>query len=661
MGQDGHFENCASVVLGLVSLVLALHQARTHVIPRLNSNAEVTAHRSDTAVPRITPQRRAKNGSDSPNSQTQAHLFHKESSKVAVGRSPIHSRKDAVSQASEVSAKARTERNPSSELASDHPSPRTEKALVEIAESVAAPPPPTRTFENLGYVEKADGTKQAIVSKGDQVFVVHEGEIFDEHYRVLSITSSQVEAADLTIPLLPPAAPPEPTVLAKQSTLPIPSRKADEPAQALVDAKPLGFVERPGRPPEAIVTDGDSVRLVARAALAGNSPADSMSVASTRDDISPASSSAGFANAETSAVVNEAPDDILSDAGLIATASDSDYGLSPPASSDHSSSGPGYATIRNFAVRGSPLVSNPTRAGPAQSLRRTLKAFCYVERPSTGREAFVALGDAVYSAREGTFIANRYRVLAIRPEGVQVEETDFETRPPPGPDQEVAQNRAIPDGIAELSNHPPPAALPVDGLVRSVAFVLTDFAGSEVARGPEPRQSTQNLVKPTIKDLLSSISNVRTGPHGKTAIHNLIPDLGPQVDDSAFREAENPRGGGPTRLKAREVVKNRAGESAQGAIAFLPVKAQAGLLSLAVPAKRSRLAMVRLASDRPGVVSNGPLQPVAPNDPHVSQLPGASTLVGSTPTLTSLSEMSIISGRDLLLHFSIGDNGCYFP
>jgi hypothetical protein len=48
----------------------------------------------------------------------------------------------------------------------------------------------------IGYVEKAGGEKEAIVEFQDQVFLVHEGELFAGKYRVLRVTALAVEIAE---------------------------------------------------------------------------------------------------------------------------------------------------------------------------------------------------------------------------------------------------------------------------------------------------------------------------------------------------------------------------------------------------------------------------------------------------------------------------------
>jgi hypothetical protein len=52
------------------------------------------------------------------------------------------------------------------------------------------------TVEPLGYVEKAGGEREAIVELRDQVYLVHEGELFAGKYRVLQLTPNSVEIVE---------------------------------------------------------------------------------------------------------------------------------------------------------------------------------------------------------------------------------------------------------------------------------------------------------------------------------------------------------------------------------------------------------------------------------------------------------------------------------
>jgi hypothetical protein len=48
----------------------------------------------------------------------------------------------------------------------------------------------------LGYVEKANGEREAIVAVRDQVYLVHEGELFAEKYKVVRVTPSAIEIVE---------------------------------------------------------------------------------------------------------------------------------------------------------------------------------------------------------------------------------------------------------------------------------------------------------------------------------------------------------------------------------------------------------------------------------------------------------------------------------
>jgi len=52
------------------------------------------------------------------------------------------------------------------------------------------------TVSPIGYVEKAGGEKEAIVTLQDQVFLVHEGELFAGKYRALKVTALAVEIVE---------------------------------------------------------------------------------------------------------------------------------------------------------------------------------------------------------------------------------------------------------------------------------------------------------------------------------------------------------------------------------------------------------------------------------------------------------------------------------
>jgi len=66
----------------------------------------------------------------------------------------------------------------------------------------ATPSPPSNErgsrslVRTLGYVEKTGREKEAIVEVFDQVYLVHEGELFAEKYRALRVTPTSVEIVE---------------------------------------------------------------------------------------------------------------------------------------------------------------------------------------------------------------------------------------------------------------------------------------------------------------------------------------------------------------------------------------------------------------------------------------------------------------------------------
>jgi hypothetical protein len=88
------------------------------------------------------------------------------------------------------------ERNPY-----EFPPPPAKKPQPGSAESSspAAPPPPALpAVKALGYSQKADGVREAVVLDGDEVRLVREGDSIAGRLRVLRISPTQVEVEDET-------------------------------------------------------------------------------------------------------------------------------------------------------------------------------------------------------------------------------------------------------------------------------------------------------------------------------------------------------------------------------------------------------------------------------------------------------------------------------
>jgi len=143
----------------------------------------------------------------------------------------------------------------------------------------------------IGFVEKANGEIDAVISEGDQVFVVKEGDHFGQRYRALRVSPDGVEVAEEPLPDSSPISRPRPSVLtAALSTGPSdsgsphsvapsqhqgwpeksPAPRAregaaaggDHPETSTLAFQTLGYVETSAGEIEAIVADGSSVYLV---------------------------------------------------------------------------------------------------------------------------------------------------------------------------------------------------------------------------------------------------------------------------------------------------------------------------------------------------------------------------------------------------------------
>jgi Tfp pilus assembly protein PilP len=355
-------------------------------------------------------------------------------------------------------------------------------------------------FKSLGYVEKAGGRIEAIVSLDDQVYVVHEGDLFADKYRVLKISPDLVEAVDETTvqaglkqptsrvsrelsasptqdpsSVAKPDAPDQPAVLATATQREQPSAHQS----ATSAAEPLGYVERADGRVETVVADGDHVRLVpqapvvivARRALSSTVP-DRASTArvATGKILPPAPSPAQVADA--SALPVQAQETGLAAAvravsfqpGLRGQGPDS----VPVRAGGQPSDPPGRGSVEQPASRpesgipptgwfASCPTQNPTGPVSVSTVPSILmKAVGFVEKADGELEAILSLNDDVYVVRQGDRFAGRYRALRVSREAVEaVEELPHDGLSPP-----VLEPPALPDLFSFAIRDGPSPSLP---------------------------------------------------------------------------------------------------------------------------------------------------------------------------------------------------------
>ncbi len=84
----------------------------------------------------------------------------------------------------------------SAAVASSSVTPSPGAVAPAAPSAVTAPPPPPVTLKALGYALSADGNAQAVLSGGNTLYVVNEGEEFADRFRVIAIRPEYLEVED---------------------------------------------------------------------------------------------------------------------------------------------------------------------------------------------------------------------------------------------------------------------------------------------------------------------------------------------------------------------------------------------------------------------------------------------------------------------------------
>jgi hypothetical protein len=381
--------------------------------------------------------------------------------------------------------------------------------------AVAPPQPKTITLEPLGYAEKADGRVEAIISLGEHVQVVHEGEIFEDKFRVAKISSSSVELVENSAPAeqarvtaevgqgvaqeaARKAGQTNPLAFPEQASNTGVARQLDAASPAGApkpsDRQELGYVERGDGRVEAIVAEGEHVRLApATKSFASSfhvpapSPAN-LKVANTLP--SPINPPAPFGRelqpVRASSSSQEAGGPPLTALGSEPSAVDKSQGI--PAGNGESESEPvgsiqpeplaEYSGSRFEPGDVGPVpyagpagaAPSPATAGSGQAIedgaaprllsegrgtQSAVNTLGYVEKAGGEKEAIVELLGQVYLVHEGELFGGKYRALKVNSFSVQIVE-----EPPGGsslPTGTIRDSKAVAPHISRLRGLPVPA------------------------------------------------------------------------------------------------------------------------------------------------------------------------------------------------------------
>jgi hypothetical protein len=362
------------------------------------------------------------------------------------------------------------------------PAAAREVAVVKVP---PAPPAP-KTFKTIGYVEKAGGQLEAIILQENEIQVVHLGDLIAERYRVTKVSPDSVAAIDETLvespmakpdgagskeltagveqgpstplgavaagrqealmvaagadrpPNLHGAAPVSalPAVDAQvQSTNPpgaVTEGRSGPPQDAEQVANSLGYVQKADGKVEAVVADGDSVRLVP------DNPAVTMAQSAphvSQEGTTPAHDSTRLAaavSASSSAITDSSVDMSGMAAFLPASVTPlAAYEVPAPASSSADISAPSRPrmdldgeTAATLIEPSAPAASNfgetPGGLTPSSTkLTVTIKPLGFVVKADGELAAILAQDDEIYVVRQGDRFAGRYRAVSVSADAVE--------------------------------------------------------------------------------------------------------------------------------------------------------------------------------------------------------------------------------------------------
>ena len=345
-------------------------------------------------------------------------------------------------------------------------------------DAAAPPEPKTITLEPLGYIEKANGRVEAIISLGGRVHIVHEGEILEDNFKVAKVSSAAVELVDNSTPVEPAhiavevaqGAAQAPAYKAGQTDSPPVPEQVSHPAANLQFAsggsqpsvhQELGYVERADGRVEAIVADGEQVRLSqasksfanqfhgpaassVNVELANISPPVANPPDSLAHESQPAQTNSFTREADGPVLIASEPESFTVDnpQGIPANEGESESEplgtLQPEPLADYVGSrfeprdvapvphaGPaGVAPSPAAAGSGQALKSSATPPLPsnAEGPLSAVNSLGYVEKAGGEKEAIVEVLGQVYLVHEGELFAQKYRALQVTSSSVKIVE-----------------------------------------------------------------------------------------------------------------------------------------------------------------------------------------------------------------------------------------------
>lgn len=342
----------------------------------------------------------------------------------------------------------------------------SESPKAEQSVSKAAPDP--TLFKAIGYVEKSDGQVEAIVMQENEVQVVHMGDEIAGRYRVTKITPETVSAVDETViqvpvgnfegregnvlatNVLPTTIPADLRTVAKQiafanregtsaieraveriSAPELIAPRAEVNPEQVPDGS-LGYIEKADGKVEAVMADGDSVRLVPqtmkeRTEVASSAPAaiKVLSMPGFRESlVSMSIAEVPVAKPPRRMTIRVSPSEI---AGTPTVGDESSRSSRPGmVTIGHSSPVPAASTVTLQAQSSQPVGLIPGKTiGEASQIAQTgarkspatyiFQTLGFVQSQNGEVKAIVADGAETYLVKKGEVFAGQYRATSVDP------------------------------------------------------------------------------------------------------------------------------------------------------------------------------------------------------------------------------------------------------
>jgi hypothetical protein len=323
------------------------------------------------------------------------------------------------------------------------------------SQAIAPSQPKTITLEPLSYSEKADGRVEATISLGKRVQVVHEGETFAVNFKVARISSSTVELVENSAPAAKPHLMAEirrgmarpPAKKARQVTpRPTPEVLSSPGANRRIAVgsaagvsepsvgQALGYVERADGRVEAIVAEGEHVRLAPGTKSFENSfraPAPTPANLELANALPPPINPPDSLDRESQSLQTSSSTQEPGVLPLVASGSESSTvgglqgtrgnngeleseqsGIVQPEPLADYSGGRFEVKIPQAVVPTTPAVG-PTLPSDERGTQSAVSTLGYVEKAGGEKDAIVEVLGQVYLVQEGESIAEKYGALQV--------------------------------------------------------------------------------------------------------------------------------------------------------------------------------------------------------------------------------------------------------